>query len=48
MVQLSDKTAYHFVIYCLEMPQKVIVATKQPDDVKYENSGKRHNKPICT
>ena len=36
MAQLSDETAYHFVIRCLEMRQKVIVASKQSDDITYD------------
>ena len=36
MSQFSDKTAYHFVIRCLEMRQKVIVASKQSDDNTFE------------
>ena len=36
MAQLSDKTAYHFVICCLEMRQKVIVASNQSDDITYD------------
>ena len=35
MAQISDETAYHFVICCLEMRQKVIVASKQSDDITY-------------
>ena len=31
--QLSDETAYHFVIRRLEMRQKVIVASKQSHDI---------------
>ena len=33
MAQLSDETAYHFVIRCLEIRQMVIVASKQPDNI---------------
>ena len=36
MSQFSDKTAYHFVIRCLEMRQKVIVASKLSDDNIFE------------
>ena len=33
MAQLSDETAYYFAILCLEMHQKVIVASKQSHDI---------------
>ena len=33
MAQLSDETACHFVIHCLEIRQKVIVASKQSDNI---------------
>ena len=36
MAQLSDETAYHFVIRCLEMRQKVMVASKQSDYITYD------------
>ena len=37
MAQLSDETAYHFVIRCLEMRQKVTIACKkQSDDITYD------------
>ena len=36
MARLSDEMAYHFVICCLEMRQKVIVASKQSDDITYD------------
>ena len=36
MAQLSDETAYHFVIRCLEMCQKVIVASMLSDDITYD------------
>ena len=36
MALLSDKTAYHFVICCLEMRHKVIVASNQSDDITYD------------
>ena len=36
MAQLSDETAYYFVIRCLEMYEKIIVVSKQFDDIKYD------------
>ena len=36
VAQLSDETAYHFAIRCLEMRQKVIVASKQSYDIIYD------------
>ena len=33
MAQLSDETAFHFVIHCLEVHQKVTVASKHSDDI---------------
>ena len=39
MAQLSDETAYHFVIRCLEMRrQKVIVASMLSDDIIYDSN----------
>ena len=36
MAQLSDKTAYHFLIRCLEMRQKIIIVSKQSDEITYD------------
>ena len=36
MDQLSNETAYHFVIRCLGISQRVIVASKQSDDITYD------------
>ena len=37
MAQLSDETAYHFAIRCLEMRQKATVACKkQSNDITYD------------
>ena len=36
MTQLSEESVYQFVIRCLEMRQKVIVASKQADDIMYD------------
>ena len=36
VAQLSDEMTYHFVIRCLEMRQKVILASKQSDDITYD------------
>lgn len=38
MAQLSDKTAYHFIIRCLKICQKVKVASKQSDDITYHSN----------
>ena len=36
MSQLSEESTYQFVIRCLEMRQKVIIASKQPDKITYD------------
>ena len=36
MAELSNETVCHFVIRCLKMQQKVIVASMQSDDIKYD------------
>ena len=36
MAQFSDEMGYHFIFCCLEMRQKVIVASKQSDDITYD------------
>ena len=38
MTQLPDQTTCHFVIHCLEMHQKVIVACKQSDHITYDSN----------
>ena len=38
MAQFSDEMGYHFIFCCLEMRQKVIVASKQSDDSTYDRN----------
>ena len=36
MSQLSEEVTYQFVIRCSEMRQKVIIASKQSDEITYD------------
>ena len=36
MSQLSEESTYQFIIRCLEMRQKVIIASKQSDEITYD------------
>ena len=36
MSQLSEESTYQFVIRCLEMRQKVVIASKQSDEITYD------------
>ena len=38
MSQLSEESTYQFVIRCLEIIQKVIIASKQSDKVTYDSN----------
>ena len=36
MSQLIEESTYQFVIRCLEIKQKIIIACKQSDEIKYD------------
>ena len=36
MSQLSEESIYQIVIHCLEMGQKVIITSKQSDEIMYD------------
>ena len=36
MSQLSEESIYQIVIHCLEMRQKVIITSKQSDEIMYD------------
>ena len=42
MCQLSEESTYQFVIRCLEMRQKVIIASEQSDEITYNPNLVQH------